>query len=195
MTKRVFVIHRWNGNPDSDWYPWVKNQLEQQIMSDGSQIYQVHIPKMPDTEHPKIDAWVAKLAETVGKLEDADTFIGHSIGCQTILRFLEKASDQIKISKVIMVAPWYVLTNLEKEESEVARPWLEVPIYFENIKAKARSFICVFSGDDPYVPFEGNRKIFTDSLGTSIMLEYGKGHFTEDDDVLEIPVLLKLFEV
>lgn len=28
MRKRIFIIHRWLGTPNSDWYPWAKEELE-----------------------------------------------------------------------------------------------------------------------------------------------------------------------
>lgn len=65
MVKRVFIVHQWFGNPNSDWYPWAKLKLEQLG-------YQVHVPEMPDTDHPKIDAWISKLSEEVSKLEHTD---------------------------------------------------------------------------------------------------------------------------
>ena len=26
--KNIFIIHRWGGKPNSDWYAWLKNELE-----------------------------------------------------------------------------------------------------------------------------------------------------------------------
>ncbi|MBU4141279.1 hypothetical protein KKE99_00155, partial [Patescibacteria group bacterium] len=28
--KRIFIIHGWEGAPESNWFPWLKKQLEKQ---------------------------------------------------------------------------------------------------------------------------------------------------------------------
>ena len=104
MKKRVFIIHGWGGGPKNDWIPWAILQ----IIDMG---FDVISPQMPDTDNPQIGLWTKKLKELVGQPQKSDILIGHSIGCQTILRFLEKLPDGQKIDKVIMVAPWIILTN------------------------------------------------------------------------------------
>ncbi len=83
MTKRLFIIHGWDFNPKMNWYPWLKMELEKRE-------FEVAVPKMPNTSEPDINAWVLHLKKVVGKLNGETYFIGHSIGCQTIMRFLEK---------------------------------------------------------------------------------------------------------
>ncbi|MBI2031081.1 MAG: serine hydrolase family protein [Candidatus Levybacteria bacterium] len=182
--KRVFIIHGWDGYPEEGWFPWLKSQLEKE--------YDVIIPSMPDTENPKIVPWVRKLEKTVGEIRKDDILIGHSIGCQAILRFLEKTDNHLKVDKVILVAPWLRLTNLEDEESwKIAKPWLEAPINLSKVKIKAKSFTTVFSDNDPFVPLN-NKNDFKTKLGAKIVIERNKGHFNGDDGVTELPVIMKL---
>ena len=95
--KRVIIIHRWSGGPDDDWRPWLKIELEQRG-------YEVANPEMPDTDTPVIKKWVDKLREVVGT-PDADMyFIGHSIGCQAILRYLETIDTPV--GGAVFVAGW-----------------------------------------------------------------------------------------
>ncbi len=59
----------------------------------------VQVPAMPNTAEPKIETWVPFLEKLVGK-PDKDTYlVGHSIGCQTILRYLDglKEGEQVKL--------------------------------------------------------------------------------------------------
>lgn len=186
MTKRVFLIHGWGGNPDKEWFPWTK----QQLMQLG---YEVYAPLMPEANYPRIDNWISAMTQVVGKPEQTDIFIGHSIGCQAILRYFEQTPDETKVDKVIFVAGWHKLTNLDKDDKEIAKPWLTIPIDFSKIKHKANSFICIFSDNDFLVPFEENNKWFKDNLEVSTILEKGKGHFSEENGITEIPVLLKFF--
>ena len=65
--KRVFIIHRWDGTPNSDWYPWIKKELE-------NKDFKVEIPIMPNTSEPRIDSWITYLKKVVGKLDDKTYF-------------------------------------------------------------------------------------------------------------------------
>lgn len=185
--KRVFIIHGWGGKPEHGWYSWAREKLAELG-------YNAKLPEMPDTDHPKINTWVPYLAEQVEEPRDSDIFIGHSIGCQTILRYLETLGEEQKIDKVILVAPWGAsLSNLdETEEEEIAKPWLETPINWQKVKTKANLFVSIFSDNDPYVPLEENKSVFEKELGGKIIVEKDQGHFTEDDGIKELPILLKL---
>ena len=43
--------------------------------------------------NPRIQKWVSKLAQTVGDADKQTYFVGHSMGCQTIVRYLEKLPE------------------------------------------------------------------------------------------------------
>ncbi len=188
MTKRVIIIHGWEGGPDKDWMPWANKELTKLG-------YQVIIPEMPDTNHPKIGPWVEKVAETVGKPDEDTILVGHSIGCQTILRYLQTLHKGQMFDKVIFIASWVSLTPLSlrtKEEREIVKPWYDTPIDFAKAKTHANSFTAVFSDNDQYVPLQENRKVVEKNLGARIIIEKGMGHFSEDAGVTKLPVLLKL---
>ncbi len=120
--KRAFIIHGWDFNPNMNWYPWLKKELEKKG-------YGVVVPIMPHTSKPKIDDWVSHVKKVVGKLDDQTYFVGHSMGCQAIMRYLEKENYLGKVGKIVFVAGWLKLNNLEgKEVENIARPWLETPI-------------------------------------------------------------------
>src|SRR3989338_4635783 len=124
MSKRIFIIHRWDGSPTSDWNPWLKEKLE----AEG---FEIHVPAMPETANPRIETWVPALAKAVEEADTQTYFIGHSIACQAILRYLEQLPLEKKIGGVVFVAPWLVLKGLEgEEEKAIVKPWLETPIDF-----------------------------------------------------------------
>lgn len=183
---RIFLIHGWGGSPQGDWLPWAKTELE-------NRGYEVIAPSMPETETPVIEAWVSHLDKLVGELRPDDIFIGHSIGCQTILRYLGKTQGVASI--VILVAPWFTLTNLDSEEMwKIADPWFKTSINFDRIKTKANKFIAIFSDSDPWVPYEENRQMFEEKLNPKIITLHNKGHITAEEGSLELPELLPLFE-
>lgn len=182
-TKRVFIIHMWDSKPSDGWYPWLKNELE-------IRGYQVQVPTMPEPAEPKIEAWVSHLIKAAGDVDENTFFIGHSVGCQTILRYIEALPTGKKIGGAVFVAGWLKLANLEtKEEKEIARPWLETPIDFDKIKQRAGKFFAIFSDNDQWVPLNNNN-LFAQKLGAGIIIEHNKGHFSEDDGATELPSAL-----
>ncbi len=189
--KRVFIIHGWGGYPEEGWLPWLKKELE-------NKGFKVFVPEMPNTDEPKIETWVNFLSKLV-KTADKDTyFVGHSVGCQTILRYLEKIN--LKVGGAILVAPWMHLDEKTIEEEgeevkEIAKPWMEISINFNKVKNNCNKFVCIFSNDDCYVPISDS-KIFKKELDAEIIVENKKGHFTEDDGIKELQIALyKLLEI
>lgn len=183
--KRVFIIHGWSGSPKNDWLPWLADRLK-------SKGFDVIVPEMPTADFPKIKPWVGKLNKIVGRPKNDDIFIGHSIGCQTILRFLENLDDSCQVDKVILVAPWLKLTNLESdEENKIAEPWSKKPIDFNKVKSKSKTFFTMFSDNDPYVSLKANIKVFKQKLNPKIVIQENKGHFSQDDGILKIPEIVK----
>ena len=180
--KRVFIIHGWGGNPEEGWLPWIKNELEKKG-------FFVEIPTMPNTDEPTIKEWVPHLQNSVGKSDKNTYFIGHSIGCQTIMRYFETLTDGEHTGGAIFVAGWFHLINQTDEEKEIAKPWLETPIYFEKIKKHAESFKAIFSDNDPFVPIE-DAALFEKNLSAKIIVEHDKGHFSGSDEIKELPSAL-----
>jgi hypothetical protein len=180
MKKRAFIIHGWSMSPDDGWYPWLGRELKRDD-------FEVIIPKMPDTDNPKIEAWTNYMREKVGQCNENTFFVGHSIGCQAIMRYLEKLPEKEKAGGVVFVAPWLILSNIEgQEERMTSSPWLNTPIDFEKVKSHAKKIICIFSDNDPYVPAE-NWEMFSKNLGAETITEKGQGHFTDDDGITELP--------
>lgn len=184
MKRRIFIIHGWDATPSTDWFPWLKEQLEAYDL-------EVHVPAMPDPSHPVIDTWVGVLAAAVGELRDTDIFVGHSVGCQTILRYLEtQAGNDIHVP-VICVAGWFTLNGLDtEEEKQIARPWLETSIDFDAIKDMCEPLDVILSDDDPYVALSEHKRLFEDLLGGFVFVQHNMGHFSIDHGgVRELPIV------
>lgn len=176
--KRIILIHAWGESPQSCWYPWLKQQLE-------GKGYEVVIPAMPNTDEPQIEAWVNTLSELAPEPNENTIFIGHSIGCQTILRYLEKLPTITKVDGVFFVTPWTHLENLEEESKPIAKPWLETPIDWNVAKSHSSSFTAFFSDNDPWVPLN-EEKVFQDRLNAGTRVFEGAGHFDEQTQFPEL---------
>lgn len=184
--KRGILVHRWAGGPEDDWRPWLKRELEKRG-------YEVLVPEMPDTETPVIEKWVSHLTSVVGTPDAETYFIGHSIGCQAILRYLETINTEV--GGAIFVAGWFNLENLEDDETRaIARPWIETPIDSQKIKQVLPKSALLISDNDPYGAFEENKEKFT-QLGCEVAVLHNAGHITSEDGFTEIPEIFKNFEL
>lgn len=179
--KNVYLIHGWGGNSEGGWFDWLKEELPKK----GFKVYAFD---MPNTDEPKIEEWVGYLEENIktDEINEETYFVGHSIGCQTIMRFLEKLHKHKKVAGCVFVAGWFDLINLEPEETKIAHPWINERINFERILDHCNNYLAIFSNDDPVVPQTEIEK-FKDNLGAKILIKKREGHF---DNVYKIPEIL-----
>src|SRR4030043_572120 len=169
--KRAYLIHGWGGTGSGGWFDWLKQELPKKG-------FIVQSFDMPNTDEPKIEEWVGHLEKEI-PLEEIDEetyFIGHSVGCQTIIRFLEKLHKTKRIGGCAFVAGWFDLINLEPEEVEIAHPWINSEIHFERVLEHCNKFLALFSTNDPYVHLNEVEK-FKDKLGAKIIIKKNMGHF------------------
>jgi predicted alpha/beta hydrolase family esterase len=187
--KRVVIVHRWSGGPDDDWRPWLKRELEKLG-------YEVVVPTMPDTEVPVIEKWVSHLKKVIG-MPDPDTcFVGHSIGCQAIMRYLDSYQfrPSEKVGGAIFVAGWFDLKNLEDVEvAQIAKPWIEIPIDIKKIRSVLKKSTLIISDNDPFDCHEYNKEKF-EQLGSRIVTLHNAGHITKDSGFVELHEALLEFK-
>ena len=179
--KRVVIVHGWDGSPATDWLPWVKSELERHG-------FDVLVPEMPNASEPVIEEWVGKLTEVVNTPDINTYFIGHSIGCQAILRYVENIETQV--GGAVFVAGWFDLENLEDQEvEEIAQPWIERPIDLISVNDSLPHSTLIISDNDPYGAFDFNVSKF-EEINSSIVVMPEAGHLTGEDGYQELPEVL-----
>jgi uncharacterized protein len=168
--KRAVIVHCWDGKPQYCWYPRAKKELEE----NG---FEVAIPEMPEAHLPKLSSWLPKLQEDASIPDKELYLIGHSLGCITILRYLEQLTDEEKVGGVILVAGFTDdLSDVDPIEDEL-KSFFETPILWNKIKAKANKFVAIHSDDDPFVAIEYG-DIFKKQLGAKLIIKHKMGHFS-----------------
>ena len=181
---KIYIVHCWDGSMDDGWYPW----LDKELSNEENKVYRFN---MPDTANPKINEWVSYLDSRVEILDDKTYFVGHSIGCQTIMRYLE-TKDVTKIGGILFVAPWLDLLDYavcDPESYDTAKPWLTEKIDFEKVKKFTDNIHCIFSSDDYFVSIEQKDK-FEKFLNAKTIVVDNKGHISQDDDVYELKEII-----
>ncbi|MBI2041240.1 MAG: alpha/beta fold hydrolase [DPANN group archaeon] len=185
MAKRVFIIHGWDGHPGEGWFPWLKKELEARDFS-------VFVPQLPQPAEPRIKNWVPALSRAVGKPDAQTYFVGHSMGCQTIARYLEILPKGVVVGGAVFVAGFFKrLTGLEDDKivRDVAKEWLTAPLDLRKVKAHLKNSVAIFSDNDPYVPLD-NREEYVNILCSKIIVEHNKGHFSGSTGTTELLVAL-----
>lgn len=177
---KIYMVHCWDGTKDDGWYPW----LDEKINDENNKVIRFN---MPNTENPKIEEWVSELDKQVDILNENTYFIGHSIGCQTILRYLENKNVD-KIGGILFVAPWLDLLPeaIEDEDSyNTASPWIHTNINFDKIKSITNNINCIFSDNDYFVSLSQKEK-FEEVLNAKTIVVNDKGHISSEDGVNEL---------
>jgi uncharacterized protein len=179
---KLYLIHGWGGSPDNEgWFSWLREECNKRGI-------ELIIPEMPNTDAPKIDEWLGKMKEVVVDLNEDSYFVGHSIGCQAIMRFLELLSDGAKVGGVIFIAGWFDLIEecyQNEEERAIAKPWIEIPIDTEKVKQHSDEFFAIFSTNDDCVPLSDS-ELFKNKLNAEIIIKEDEGHFNETKEINEI---------
>jgi hypothetical protein len=187
--RSIYLIHGWGGSPESEkWFKWLNEECRKRN-------YNLIIPKMPNPDSPKINEWIGFLKKNVKNIDNETYFIGHSVGCQAVMRYLETLNPSVKIKGAVFIAPWMELDkNTIEEEGEesvrIAKPWMETPINFFKIKEHTDNFLCILSDNDPYVPLT-NKKFFEEKLGAKIIIKHNEEHFNDTKEIKEIMEFIK----
>jgi predicted alpha/beta hydrolase family esterase len=186
---RAIIIHGWDNSPEDNWFPWLKQQLVERG-------WDVVVPAMPDTEVPRIQPWVAAVAAAVGNPDEQTYLVGHSIGCQTILRYVAGLPVGQKIGGAVLVAPFLRLdpngVEYADDEKAIVGPWIDPQL---NLAAPRLRFIhgsvAIFSDNDYWVSATYNEPRFRQELGAQTIILPNRGHFMERDGVTELPEALE----
>lgn len=186
VKKRFFLIHGWEGRPDGHWFPYLSLELK----ANG---FSVFAPQMPPgtrmyadkerryTQIPKVKEWLRFLKEYVEKPDRNTYFVGHSLGCIAIARYLAELPQKAKVGGCVFVAGFSGRLNIPE-----IREFYELPFDPEKARAHCDKFTMIFSDNDSYVPMEQSLS-FAKELGAKTILERGKGHFTADNGVKALP--------
>jgi predicted alpha/beta hydrolase family esterase len=180
--RHAVIVHGFKGTPDTNWKPWLKHELETKGIN-------VDVPTMPNTNKPLLSEWMSSLASVVG-MPDSETYlIGHSLGCITILQYLQTLPEGQKINAAVLVAGFGQRFDKYNGEHD---SFFETELDWQVIKNRCEKFIVIHSKDDRNV--EVKQSVFLrDNLNAELILVNNMGHFGSADNVFEIQVVRDLF--
>jgi hypothetical protein len=190
MGERAFIIHGYQGYPSEAWLPWLRDQL----VGRG---YQVSLPAMPHPGRPVIPEWIDFIKNLVGEPDSRTVMIAHSIGCDAVLHYLEMLGGNSKsVGKTVLVAGRFPAgmsseqAEKKAEGDEILKPWLTARLDPKKVGLAVGKCTVILSDNDPYIPMDEARASFQGRVAVEIIVEHGKGHFNEDDNITELPSAL-----
>ena len=172
--KQVILIHGWNTKEEfydpqkptasnDHWFPWLTKEL---MIRD----FHVVAPEMPKGYDPKYDIWKREF-ERFDITQDT-VLIGHSCGGGFLVRWLSE--NQVKVGKVILVAPWLGIDFGEKFD----KSFFDFNID-KKIANKTQGCITFYSKDDFPAIIE-SVNVLKKNLENVQYCEFkNKGHFTK----------------
>jgi predicted alpha/beta hydrolase family esterase len=195
---KYIIVGSWQSKPTDYWYTWIKKILESQPNSEVK-IVEVDIIMKESMQ---------TLNEKVGVdyLDENTYLIGHSLGCQQIMRWL--ATVDVQVGGMLLVAGWM---DLQKEDKtpplrsielieflktrrDLFIPWLTTPFDGKKAASNAKKIVVMISDNDEFTwKYQQNKAKFLETLpGCTVKIFSGKGTFMNSEEPLVLDELEKL---
>lgn len=180
----IYLIPRWAGNAHSDWYDWAVLQIKAKYDID------IHCLELPDWNEPSPEKSLKYLSENITELNKQCYFIGHSVGCQAILHFLNSQTINTKIGGFLFLAGWFEVDK----PWESLKPWLKTEaLDFSFISRMTNFKHILLSDDDPFTSdFQRNKTFWETNLNAVVKIASKGKHFNES---IEPNVLTEIDEM
>jgi pimeloyl-ACP methyl ester carboxylesterase len=183
---RILLVPRWSGTAASDFYPWLGRELAARappLSIDAA-------PLLPAPDRPEIEPCLEACLGVLAGLDLARTMLmGHSVGCQVLMRALARLPDGPRAPALLCVAGWWTVD----QPWDTLRPWIETP--FDHLRAAARCArtVVLLSDDDPFTrDAEVTRREFIAALGAEVHVAPGRRHFNAPEEPAVLDAVLRL---
>lgn len=172
---RVYIIHGYLASSQDHWFPW----LEEKLTREGAV---VTILPMPNSSEPDASAWIRFVEANVGLPDKNTFFVAHSLGCITLLRYLESLDSGSRIGGFVFVSGFSdsVATLPQLDE------FTDKPLDFDRIIGISPCRSDIASLDDSIVPYEHTERL-SRLLGSNLRTVGNGGHFLGSDGFTQLP--------
>ena len=177
--KTAFIIHGSFWNPDENWFPWLKTNLEEKG-------FKVIIPKFPTPENQSLNTWLKVFEKYENQIENS-ILVGHSLWPAFILNILEKT--ELKINSAIFVS-WFLGLLWNAEFDKINKTFTDKDFNWNKIKKSCSNFKLFHSDNDPYVSLEKAKELAS-KLNSKLEIIKWAGHFNSWSWYLEFKKLLE----
>ncbi len=180
-TKNVFLLSGKHAYASREYYPQLKQQLEQQG-------YTVTIIDHINPDNPDLIENVEQLAQYDFTYAHVVT---HSLGAATFLKYLQDAN--VTVASLTMIAPACGVSNSSDEQWKQESGYVGLAVDLAQVRRKIDQRPTIVYSDDAEVLNQGFAQLGKE-LGASMQYEPGKGHFFAAEKSLAPEIILPLSE-
>lgn len=178
MKNKVYIIHGYGADSQSNFFPWLKQKLNA-INIDCD------VLDLPNTDNPKLDEWLEYMNKNIEQVNENIYFVGHSLGCISILKFLDQLKPNSKIGGLLLVSGFDDSLPL----FPVLNSFVSQKIDYSKINIMTQKICVIASKDDNLVPFEYSWQL-AKNLKAGFLKLNGYGHFL----ILDFPIAFEILQ-
>lgn len=175
-----FIIHGVYANPEANWFPWLKKELE-------NRSYEVIVPKFPTPFDQSLESWLRTIAKYESKINEETVLIGHSLGAAFILNYVEQKNKKIKAA--FLVAGFHKQLGIEYDE--INKTFIDKKFDWKKIKNNCNKFFVFASDNDPYITLEITKEL-AKILDAKLTIIHNGGHLNKQAGFDKFPMLFDL---
>lgn len=178
----VYIVHGYGAAPDSHWFPWLKQRLEQAGAT-------VTVVELPSSSAPQPDQWLRALQQQIPHPDARSWFVTHSLGSIALLRYLADRKDLSTVGGYVLVSGFNEkLSNIPQIDSFI-RPDLD----YRKLIGLTHNRIVIAAENDRVVPHGISQRLAERLEARFVSLPEG-GHFLEDDGFKRFPQVLEALQ-
>jgi len=176
----IIIIHGSYGNPDENWIPWLKSELEKLKCA-------VFVPKFPTPENQSLESWRKVFEKYKQHVNENTILIGHSLGPAFLLDLLEKLDKPVK--SAFFISGFLELLG-NPDFDEINKTFVDRDFDWDKIKNNCKKLYIYHSDNDPYVPIKKATEL-AEKLDSKVIEIKNAGHFNEKAGYNKFELLLE----
>ena len=175
--QRIYIVHGYAASVQDHWFNWLKIQM-------SAKGVEVFILPLPNADQPVPEEWIQAIDQQVAAPDQNTYFVGHSLGCITLLRYLDQAKLSTPIGGVVLVAGFADNPPLLPQIAPFTAPGFDADKIIRNVRQRA----VVASDNDASVPLEITRRL-SGLIDARLQIIENGGHFLMGEGFTTLPVV------
>lgn len=177
---KLVIVHGFSSTPKHHWYRSIKEDF-------SSYFDEINIPLMPCSRNPHPEYWVRTLRDIAPLPDEKTLFIGHSLGCIAVLRYLSSLDTDTVIGGTVLVSGFVDrIKNIPEVDSFVAQK-----LDYEKLRMRIQHKLVIYSSDDDVVPPLHTIRL-SKLIESKLYCYHNCGHFTQNDGIKDFPQLKEI---
>ena len=177
-----FIIHGVYGNPQENWFPWLKKELEKKDC-------EAIVPKFPTPIGQSLESWLRIFKKYEDKINSETILIGHSLGAAFILNYLEQSEK--KVNSAYLVAGYHYV--LENQFKNMNKTFVDKKFNWSRIIENCGKFFVIGSDNDEFIPEDATRQLAL-NLDAELHIIHNGGHLNSKAGYDKFPELLSMIK-